>query len=80
MNDLKTYTGDNLDDFASWLLSVEKVAKLTDNYPKDICFAKAEDSLLKFLYLLPLKNFFLVLPQRKNKSWVLQSSNCKSWK
>ena len=47
MNDCNACTGDSLDDFASGLLSVKKVARLTD--PKDICFAKVEGNLLKFL-------------------------------
>ena len=42
MNDLWTCTADNPDDINSWLLSVEKVAKLTDN---EIFFAKTEGNL-----------------------------------
>ena len=55
INDLMTCTGGNSDDFTSCLLSVKKVAKLTDNDPKYIYLAKAEGNLLKFLYLRPLK-------------------------
>ena len=55
MNDLRTYTADNQEEFDSWLLSIEKVGKLTDSDPNEICFAKAEGSLLKFLYSMNFK-------------------------
>ena len=57
MNGLKTCTGDNSDRFTSWLLSVAKVTKLIDDKPRNICFAKAEGNLFKYLHTLPLKKF-----------------------
>ena len=41
MNDLQASTVHNPDDLNSWLLSVEKVTKLTDTDPNEICFANA---------------------------------------
>ena len=55
MNDLKTCPVDNQEKFDSWLLSIEKVAKLTDSDPNKICFAKAKGNLLKFLYSVNFK-------------------------
>ena len=54
MNDFCTCTEDNVDKFVSWLLSIEKVARLTENDPKSILL---EGSLFKFLYLLARKKF-----------------------
>ena len=55
INDLWTCTADNQEEFDPWLLSIEKVAKLTDSDPNEICFAKAEGNLLKFLYSVNFK-------------------------
>ena len=55
MNDLRTCTVDNQEVFDTWLLSTEKVAKLTDSDPNEICFAKAKGNLLKFLYSVNFK-------------------------
>ena len=51
---LKTCTGDSSGELNTWLLSIEKVSKLTSNDPKDTCFTKAVGNFLKFLYSLPL--------------------------
>ena len=55
MNNLQTYTTDNPKNFNFWLLSVEKVAKLIDTDPSEICFAKAEASLLQFSYSINVR-------------------------
>ena len=55
MNDLKTCTADSQEEFASQLLSIQKVGKLTDSDPNEICFPKAKGNLLKFLYLMNFK-------------------------
>ena len=49
MNDLKTSTGDSVDEFNYWLLG-EKYYKLAGIDPKDICFTENEGKFLKFLY------------------------------
>ena len=54
--------------FDSSLLSIEKVAKLTDSDPNKISFAKAKGNLLKFLYLLNFKGCSRVHP--KEKMWA----------
>ena len=58
MHNLITYRVDNPIVFNSWLILVEKVAMLTDEGPKDICFTKTEGNLHKFLYIIPLKQMF----------------------
>ena len=55
VSDLRTCTVKNKEEFYSWLLSIEKVAKLMDSDPNEICFAKAEGNLLKFLYSVNFK-------------------------
>ena len=50
MNDLKTCIANNVEEFNSWLLSVEKVLALRNSIPKESCFKKVEGNLLKFLY------------------------------
>ena len=55
MNDLKTCTVDNQEEFDSWLLSIEKVAKLMDSDPNEICYSKAKGNHLKFLYSMNFK-------------------------
>ena len=51
MNDQKTCKGTNAEEFNSWLLLAEKVSTLTNSNPKDVCFQKAEENLLKFFTL-----------------------------
>ena len=48
MANLQSCTGDSSKELNSWLLSIEKVSKLTGNDPKKICFTKAEGNLLSF--------------------------------
>ena len=54
MTALKTNTRHDCEEFNTWLLSIDKVSKLTGQDPKEIYFAKAEDNLIKFQYSLPL--------------------------
>ena len=55
MNDFRTCTADNQEEFDSWLLPIEKVAKLIDSDPNEICFAKAKGNLVKFFYSVNFK-------------------------
>ena len=48
VNDHKACTDDNSDDLASWLLSVEKVAKLMDNGPRTYVLLNWEAVYLNF--------------------------------
>ena len=57
ITNFKNCMGGSSEEFTSWLLSIEKVSKSTGNNPKDICFAKAENNFLKFIYSLPLHQF-----------------------
>ena len=52
MNGLRTSTVDNQEEFDSWLLSIEKVAKLTDSDPNDYTFPALNYLLLeKILFI-----------------------------
>ena len=51
MNDLNMCTEKGPEEFKSWLLSVEKISKLTGNDPKNICFTKAKRNL-NLLYFI----------------------------
>ena len=68
MNNLKACAGDNSDDFILWSLSVRNVAKLMNNDPKDICFVKAEGTLLNCLYSLLHRKMSLYTPKEKMRA------------
>ena len=65
MNNLKTCLDNESNVFNIWLFHIDKVPKLTGIGLKDICFAKAEDILLTFLYYLPL--YKILCPSIKEK-------------
>ena len=65
MHDIRTCTVDNQAEFDSWLLSIEKVAELTDSVPNKICFANAKGNLMKFLYSVNFKGCSWVISERK---------------
>ena len=65
INDLRTCMSDNQEDFDPWLLSIEKVARLMDSDPNEICFAKAKGNLLTFLYSVKFKGCSWVISKRK---------------
>ena len=46
ISDLETFREDSSHELNSWLLSIEKDSKLTGNNPKDICYIKADETIL----------------------------------
>ena len=77
MNDLRTCTVDNQEEFDSWLLSIEKVAKLTDSDPNEI-FCKGQMQPSEIPLLNEFQRMLLGTSKRENVSRVLQGSTSQS--
>ena len=52
MTDVKTCTRHDSEEFNTWLLSIDKVSKMTGHDPKEF-FTKAKGNLLKFFIQFP---------------------------
>ena len=64
MTDLKTCTEQDSEELNTWLLSTDEVSELTGYELKEICFAKAEDTLLNFYTPSPCKKFWNSLKEK----------------